>query len=483
MVAGRLGTESSHDLILMAGYGGDQMIIKTNGNVGIGTINPATKLQIEGGETRLNRSWLQIYNQDVDNIDAYMRFHVGNLAWYSMGIDRSDAGKFKINYGSAIGDGQFVLTPDGNVGIGTASPSEKLTVSGNINMAGAADRRLYMGGVAASTFGIAYDSTYADYGIFYTEGMTDHVSISPNGNATNGVMNIYGNGSVGIGTNSPSNDQSWQGVLDVHGHHHAKMLVTTSTSTVKTGIFSHGTDWNGVVAGRLGTESNHDLILMAGYGGDQVTIKTNGSVGIGTKTPSNDQGWGKVLDVRGGSNVKILATNGDASYKTGMFTHTNWHGGGGFIGTESSHNLHLLTGYTPRISILTNGNVGIGTTNPQAMLAVNGPIHAKEIKVMTSGWSDFVFEKDYRLPSLEEVEDHIEDKGHLPDIPSEAEVMEKGITLGDMNSKLLQKIEELTLYTISQHKEIKKMKQEMAVQNERYKKLEEVLTRQEQKND
>lgn len=99
-----------------------------------------------------------------------------------------------------------------------------------------------------------------------------------------------------------------------------------------------------------------------------------------------------------------------------------------------------------------NGNLGIGTNNPGSWkLAVNGKIRAKEIKVET-GWADFVFYDDYQLPTLEEVEQHIEEKGHLKDIPSAEEVESNGVSLGKISSKLLQKIEELTLYTIQQQK-------------------------------
>ena len=107
-----------------------------------------------------------------------------------------------------------------------------------------------------------------------------------------------------------------------------------------------------------------------------------------------------------------------------------------------------------RFIVNTGGNVGIGTNNPDAKLAVNGKIHTKEVKVDLTGWSDFVFYDNYKLPTLKEVENHIKENGHLKDIPSAKEVEKNGIYLGEMNSKLLQKIEELTLYTIQQEKEI-----------------------------
>ncbi|WP_303318698.1 DUF4200 domain-containing protein [Flavivirga abyssicola] len=109
------------------------------------------------------------------------------------------------------------------------------------------------------------------------------------------------------------------------------------------------------------------------------------------------------------------------------------------------------------------GNVGIGTTDTKGFrLGVKGDIAAEEVKVaLHSNWSDFVFDDDYKLPTLTEVENHISKKGHLKDIPSAEEVNKYGIFLGEMDAKLLQKIEELTLYTIQQEKEIEKLKSEV----------------------
>ena len=80
---------------------------------------------------------------------------------------------------------------------------------------------------------------------------------------------------------------------------------------------------------------------------------------------------------------------------------------------------------------------------------------------METGWADFVFDKEYKLRSLEEVKAHIDEYKHLPDIPTEAEVKENGVSLGEMQAKLLQKIEELTLYVIKQDEKNKALEKEI----------------------
>ncbi|QYJ67485.1 hypothetical protein [Flavobacterium litorale] len=107
----------------------------------------------------------------------------------------------------------------------------------------------------------------------------------------------------------------------------------------------------------------------------------------------------------------------------------------------------------------------IGTTSytdgtDNYSLSVNGNVRANRVKVYTT-WADYVFEEDYALPTLEQVEQHIEEKGHLIDIPSAKEVEENGIELGEMNKLLLQKIEELTLYTIELNKQVQELKAEI----------------------
>jgi len=123
--------------------------------------------------------------------------------------------------------------------------------------------------------------------------------------------------------------------------------------------------------------------------------------------------------------------------------------------------------------ILSGGNVGIGTPNPgKYKLNVAGAMRADEIKVTaatfdnlslnTEKWADYVCKDDYQLPSLILVEKFIQKNKHLPGIPSENEVKEKGMNMAEMMVKQMQKIEELTLYLIEQNKKLKEQNEKMA---------------------
>nr|WP_321450314.1 hypothetical protein [uncultured Carboxylicivirga sp.] len=138
--------------------------------------------------------------------------------------------------------------------------------------------------------------------------------------------------------------------------------------------------------------------------------------------------------------------------------------------------------FTPidAMSILPNGNVGIGENSPSAKLDVAGKIEAEEIEVTLASMQDLnlngtlaannitytangqtadhVFEADYNLRSLEEIEVFILENKHLPDVPSAAVMEEEGVNLAEMNKLLLQKVEELTLHLIEKDKEIDKLK-------------------------
>ncbi|HAO27064.1 MAG TPA: cell wall anchor protein [Chryseobacterium indologenes] len=101
----------------------------------------------------------------------------------------------------------------------------------------------------------------------------------------------------------------------------------------------------------------------------------------------------------------------------------------------------------------------------------DGKIEAKEVEVTANVWADYVFKKDYQLKSLDEVEKHISEKGHLPNIPSADEVLKNGINVAEMNTKLLEKIEELTLYSIDQNKRLKSQSQKIEQLEQQIQKL------------
>ncbi|CAH0336542.1 hypothetical protein FVB9288_02248 [Flavobacterium sp. CECT 9288] len=115
---------------------------------------------------------------------------------------------------------------------------------------------------------------------------------------------------------------------------------------------------------------------------------------------------------------------------------------------------HLVSNF-----IIIGDKVGIGTTLPDEKLTVKGKIHTQEVKVDMAGplVPDYVFANEYKLQSLKEVETFIKQNKHLPEIPSAKEIETNGLYLAEMNMKLLQKIEELTLYVIEQEKKMQNL--------------------------
>ncbi|WP_425235511.1 hypothetical protein [Ulvibacterium sp.] len=224
-------------------------------------------------------------------------------------------------------------------------------------------------------------------------------------------------------------------------------------------------------------------------------IIATGNLGIGTTTPgaklhvnNGDNSYGTILANADESSFSLYAKtlttspNFVESFRLGLkyASHEDngyisfYRGGGtggGFLG--------LSTSGLERIRIASNGDVGIGTSAPDDKLTVKGRIHAEEVKVdLSVPGPDYVFKEGYDLKSLKEVQEHIRENGHLPNIPSAAEMEENGVELGIMNMKLLEKIEELTLYTIAQEKRIQHLEKEnetLKSITKRMEKIEELL--------
>ena len=160
--------------------------------------------------------------------------------------------------------------------------------------------------------------------------------------------------------------------------------------------------------------------------------------------------------------VRALDAAGNESGDSNIVSVTTTSGSGGGSGSTSS--IWSESGSTASYS----GEVAIGRASVPSgyKLAVDGHIRTREVRVDQDTWPDYVFEEGYDLPTLEEIQKHIEEKGHLINMPSAQEVESNGLELGEMNKLLLEKIEELTLYLIDlqnktdkQQLEIKRLNQ------------------------
>jgi len=148
----------------------------------------------------------------------------------------------------------------------------------------------------------------------------------------------------------------------------------------------------------------------------------------------------------------------DSSYDEGSETRVYYDGNKKELVFTNSEANTYYSGITVG-HIFSSGPVKIGTSSAGShKLAVNGSIRSKEINVEANGWADFVFDEEYKLMPLSELETFIQKYGHLPNVPTEAEVMENGVNLKEMNVKLLEKVEELTLYVITLQKNSEAMK-------------------------
>lgn len=203
--------------------------------------------------------------------------------------------------------------------------------------------------------------------------------------------------------------------------------------------FSDGLDIVGA-----GTTNLNRKIKFHAEGGSFFT----GVVGIGTSSP-----YAKLHIFEQSQNVVARIETGGAMTSSIIYknNYEEWQVGNQAYGT-SGFNFASLSGI--KMTIKSSGNVGIGTTNPDAMLTVKGTIHSNEVKVdLNVPGPDYVFEPTYKLMSLEETKAYIEKYKHLPEVPSAKEMETNGVQLGEMNMLLLKKVEELTLYLIELKKE------------------------------
>lgn len=228
----------------------------------------------------------------------------------------------------------------------------------------------------------------------------------------------------------------------------------------------------GNFSGNLNTTGTNNVFV--GFQSGNYNSTGAGNVSIGSFSNSGNGNYNTLLGYQAGSNnsgsnnIMIGYQAGlnysNSSFSSILYIHSGMNGGA----------YPLIWGHFGGRQLKFNGKVGVGNqfgdfpNNAGSVdvsnynLFVNGGILTEEVRVMLNNqWADYVFEENYKLPSLEEVELFIEKHKHLPNVPSAKEISENGIELGEMAKIQQEKIEELMLYLIQQQKEIKELKEQV----------------------
>jgi hypothetical protein len=287
----------------------------------------------------------------------------------------------------------------------------------------------------------------------------DGLNVRVGGNRTSGLF-VHSSGKVGLGTASPSGRFSVGDYFVEQGNSNrlVKDLLVSQNTHNNQILASHTVEHN--LWASYSTAYHINTLNPDGVLTNRFSIAPNGNVGIGTTSPFSR------LHIRDGIHSGTLALGSEAypglissSAVTGELRIDNRSS---FIGYISFFpNGQSTTVGSEAMRIDKDGNVCIGTTTPDSKLTVSGKIHSREVKVTVDAGADFVFEKNYALKPLAEVEQYITENKHLPEIASAAEMKKSGLELGEMNIKLLQKVEELTLYLIKQDKRIQELEKQL----------------------
>ena len=483
-----LGDETGYGLRVFSG-GSEILTARSNGKVGIGTSDPKTQLDVLGGLSvdenqangiRLSRSY-----------DVHGHIYVDPTEGYLLNYKGYYGHKFQTSSGEVLR-----ITQNGNIGMGTTNPhgfSKLHIVGGHTNTSTLLQLPASLNGnntgdIMFKTWISEPGYTWEGAGIgvnidnyemkrFNNTLSASHIRFQPHpangyilfstvtgsGTKHDNAMAIVNN-HVGIGTSEPATP------LHVVGSNNAGIRLSGNSSrfTLTDNTLNL---WN--MDNNGGTlrffREDYSVGAVGANGIERMVIKDNGNVGIGTATPNSK------LEVNG--NVRI---NGDlnifnSTYKlVGFDDPTNYYIGHYPVAGSAGLDLHWYGGIrlsdrTGNVMQVINGNIGIGTTDTKGYkLAVAGEMIAERVVVkLQTSWPDYVFKKNYGLRPLEEIEQFINQNSHLPEVPSAQEVTNKGIDVGAMNAKLLQKVEELTLYLIEQNKEIKVLKNKVEILEKR----------------
>ncbi len=383
---------------------------------------------------------------------------------------------------------RFTILSGGNLGIGTTNPTSRLVVQSNSGQTESL-AQFRVGDASSDYFQIAnstgsagqfipllkgYHDTDNRYALSIMGSSSDAMDSGTNAlvnfnarrynsavqnrplfvwtNYDQKMMTMTANGNIGIGVTNPSSKLEVKGVIK-----------TLNTDGRFVNLFTSG-DGNSYM--NISGGSANSRFGFQVDGSSKMSIMKNGSIGIGTSSPVANTKLTVVghVSIGGNGNYRLRTRHIDGKH----------YSNSGLDDLYLNYNTgkHVRVGFGGQNSNLyVSGRVGIGTNNPDADLAVKGKIHTQEVKVDLNGAvaPDYVFLEDYNLKTIDEVENYIEKEGHLPNIPSAKEMEQNGIELKTMNLKLLEKIEELTLYMIEQNKKTELLQKEVQLLKEKIK--------------
>lgn len=461
------------------------------GKVGIGVTAPIEKLEISGnvkatqrfigdgltvGDGAFSRG-ISVNQNIISN---------GNLGMgVAAPVERVDVvGNIKttqrfLGDGLTVGDGAFSrgisvnqnIISNGNLGMGVAAPVERVEVAGNLKVT----QRFLSDGITTGdgifARGLQVEQnvvTYGNMGIGVPVPV-ERLEVAGNIKAVNGLFsgtlnanqNLLVTGNVGVGNSSPTEK------LDVTGNIKSSADVLAVNVRANKGYFSSlESDGNLTINGNVG--------IGAPAGSDKLTVggsaKVNGLLTADNITVNQTLAISGVLSLGGSLGIGVaspevaLHVSGDGKFEGDIRANKIIVNSIEIAGAAPTGGGSVSLGE----NLIVNGSIGIGTTKVNGYkLSVNGKIRASnDIRVyVESQWSDFVFEDDYKLKPLSEIDRYIKKNNHLPEIPSAKEVKRDGYDVGAMDAKLLQKIEELTLYIIEQQRQIDRLSKKVNNKN------------------
>jgi len=391
---------------------GGRFMVAANGNIGIGLNNP-TNGKLQFGNVLGNKITLFDNGNNVAYGFGMNNFNGGNLNAY---IPDAVGSRFSIRTNSYNGAEKFIVEANGVTRLGSRlCPGWTGTEGGGWSHIHFKNGTSTTGGIVRASIG---NSDAGDAPLRLESKQLDIV--------TGGVsrMTVHASG-VAI---APQNTTSEGGELQLAGAGSNPMWIV---------------------------DAFNDRFRVVSSGAEKLTVLQNGNIGVGTSTPNQK------MQVNGGDGISIGF--GDGSTFEGIGSRRSVGG--------NRWGLDFYTSGTSKMSITNNGKIGIGISDPAQMpgsykLYVADGILTEKVRVSlknTSDWADYVFAADYKLRSLAEVEAYVKEHKHLPGVPSAEEVQKTGIDMAAMDAKLLEKIEELTLYVIGIQKENEALRKEIEV--------------------